>query len=166
MGLRLVQDWLDRSRSRRQYFDEDLEQELLDLLEVSALLEIKEFALFELAYKEWYGRAPLSRVIEAHFSNYMFHGIIPAWVTSYTRQVLELQKREEELRVELESALSEYRSSIEVYRANQEALKVADDSYRVTLSSFKSGIVTQTQLNDAELLLTSSQLKTVQSLLS
>ena len=93
MGLRLVQDWLDRSRSRRQYFDEDLEQELLDLLEVSALLEIKEFALFELAYKEWYGRAPLSRVIEAHFSNYMFHGIIPAWVTSYTRHVLELQER-------------------------------------------------------------------------
>ncbi len=95
MGLRFVHDWLERSRSRRQYFDEDLEQELLDLLEVSALLEIKEFALFELAYKEWYGRIPLPRVIEAHFTNYMFHSIIPAWVTSYTRHVLALQQRGE-----------------------------------------------------------------------
>ena len=93
MGL--FRSWIERSRERRHYFDEDLDKDLWDLLEASALLEIKEFALFELAYKDWYGRRPLPRVIETHFTNYMFHGVIPAWVHHYARNVVELHKRGE-----------------------------------------------------------------------
>ena len=76
----------------RQYFDEDLKQDSLDLLEAAAALEVKEFKLFELAYRQWYGKKPLPHVIEAHFSNYMFNKIIPAWVRSYSRQVVQLHR--------------------------------------------------------------------------
>ncbi len=76
----------------RQYFDEDLQQDSLDLLEASAALEVKEFKLFELAYLQWHGKKPLPHVIEAHFSNYMFNKIIPVWVRSYSRQVVKLHR--------------------------------------------------------------------------
>ena len=74
------------------------------------------------------------------------------------------RQRLEELTVALRDALAGYRSSIRVYRANLKALELAEDSYGITLSSFRSGVVSQAQLNDAELLLTSARLRTVQSL--
>ena len=91
MQFRIPKSWF-KSLADKQYFDEDLKQDSLDLLEASAVLEVKEFKLFELAYREWYGKKPLSQVIEAHFSNYMFHNIIPAWVRSYSRQVVDLHR--------------------------------------------------------------------------
>lgn len=91
MRLRLPQSWV-KSTEGRQYFDEDLKQDSLDLLEAAAVLEVREFKLFELAYREWYGKEPLSRVIEVHFSNYMFNKVIPTWVRSYSRHVVELHK--------------------------------------------------------------------------
>ena len=89
MRLRLPESWI-KSASNKQYFDEDLEQDALDLLTAAAALEVKEFTLFELAYREWYGRRPLAHVIEAHFSDYMFNNVVPAWVRSYSRRVVEL----------------------------------------------------------------------------
>jgi hypothetical protein len=95
MPLRLPESWglpesWVKSVKDKQYFDEDLSQGSLDLLEAAAALEVKEFTLFELAYRNWYGRRPLTHVIEAHFSNYMFHSTIPAWVGSYSRRIVEL----------------------------------------------------------------------------
>ena len=89
MRVRLPDSWV-KSVQNKQYFDEDLEQDSLDLLAAAAALEVKEFKLFELAYREWYGTRPLNHVIEAHFTNYMFHKIIPSWVRSYSRRVVEL----------------------------------------------------------------------------
>ena len=91
MRFRIPNSW-SKSIADKQYFDEDLQQDSLDLLEASAVLEVKEFKLFELAYRQWYGKKPLSHVIEAHFSNYMFHNIIPAWVRSYSRHVVDLHR--------------------------------------------------------------------------
>ena len=91
MRLRLLKSWA-KTTQNRQYFDEDLKQDSLDLLEAAAALEVKEFKLFELAYRDWYGKKPLSQVIEVHFSNYMFNNVIPAWVRSYSRHVVELHK--------------------------------------------------------------------------
>lgn len=89
MRLRLPESWVKKIQNK-QYFDEDLQPDSLDLLEAAAALEVKEFKLFELAYREWYGRQPVAHVIEAHFSNYMFNKVIPAWVRSYSRRVVDL----------------------------------------------------------------------------
>lgn len=91
MRLRIAESKV-KSTEDRQYFDEDLKQDSLDLLKAAAALEVTEFKLFELAYREWYGRKPLPRVIEVHFSNYMFNNVIPTWVRSYSRGVVELHK--------------------------------------------------------------------------
>ena len=92
MPIRLPSSWV-KSVEGKQYFDEDLGRDSLDLLEAAAAMEIKEFTIFELAYREWYGRQPLAHVIEAHFTNYMFHRTIPAWVRSYSRQIVELHSQ-------------------------------------------------------------------------
>ena len=92
--MRLPESWV-KSAGNKQFFDEDLSKDSLDLLQASAALEIREYMLFELAYREWYGKKPLNHVIEAHFSNYMFHQQIPAWVRSFSRQVVELHERDE-----------------------------------------------------------------------
>ena len=92
--MRLPESWA-RSVGNKQYFDEDLSKDSLDLLQASAALEIKEYTIFELAYREWYGKQPLNHVIEAHFSNYMFHQQIPAWVRSFSRRIVELHERDE-----------------------------------------------------------------------
>jgi len=86
-------NWLERLRTeRRQYFDEKVDGALWDLLETAALLEIKEFALFEMAYKDWYGRFAVPNVMESHYANYMFSGVIPIWVRGYCRKVIELNR--------------------------------------------------------------------------
>lgn len=91
MRFRIPKSW-SKSIVDRQYFDEDLKQDSLDLLEAAAALEVKEFKVFELAYREWYGKKPISHVIETHFSNYMFNNVIPVWVRSYSRQVVDLHR--------------------------------------------------------------------------
>ncbi len=88
--------WLERLRTeRRQYFDEQVDGESWDLLEAAALLEIKEYALFEKAYKDWSGHHAQRNVMEAHFSNYMFQGVIPVWVRRYCHKVVELERKGE-----------------------------------------------------------------------
>lgn len=85
--------WLERLRTeRRQYFDEKVDRDLWDLLETSALLEVKEYTVFEMAYKDWHGKHAPSKVMEAHFSVYMFKGVIPVWVRRYCRKVIELNE--------------------------------------------------------------------------
>jgi len=78
------------SRGRQQYFDEDIDPELWDLLEASALLQVTEFKVFELAYKDWFGTMPRPYIIEPHFNNYMFNRIIPVWVKHFCRRVVEM----------------------------------------------------------------------------
>jgi len=88
--------FLERLKTeRRQYFDEAVNAELWDLLEASALLDVKEFTVFELAYKDWFGRHPQTELIENYFSRYMFNGAIPVWVRRYSRMVVELDQRGE-----------------------------------------------------------------------
>ena len=86
-------NWLARLRSeRRQYFDEKVDGDLWDLLETAALLEIKEYTVFEMAYKDWHGGHAPRKKMETCFANYMFNGVIPVWVRRYCRKVIELEK--------------------------------------------------------------------------
>ncbi len=77
---------------------------------------------------------------------------------------IEYRKKINELEVELKSTLSKYNALIETYRACINAEKLAEESYRVTLSSFKSGVVSQTMLNDVDLQLTAAKLNTLSTL--
>jgi len=77
------------SPERQQYFDEDLDREQWDLLEAAAELQVTEFKLFELAYRDWYGHPPKPQVIEVFFRNYMFNRIIPVWVSHFSRRIVE-----------------------------------------------------------------------------
>lgn len=77
---------------------------------------------------------------------------------------IEYQKKINELDLELKSTLSKYNALIETYRACLNAENLAGESYKVTLSSFKSGVVSQTMLNDVDLQLTAAKLNTLSSL--
>lgn len=77
---------------------------------------------------------------------------------------MEYNKQKQSLEAELEATLTEYYSEIETYKANKRAQGLAQESYDITLSSFKSGSVSQSVLNDVELGLTSTKLETLSSL--
>lgn len=56
--------------------------------EAAAALDIKEFDLFALAHRWWFGR-PLDRqALERVFAAYMFAGAVPPWARHYAREVL------------------------------------------------------------------------------
>ncbi len=74
-----------------QYMDEKLPEDIVDILEISAMLEIREFDIFSLAYCWWFGREPTKRVLENHFAKYMFNKIVPPWVRQYSRLILDLR---------------------------------------------------------------------------
>ncbi|MDP6517421.1 MAG: hypothetical protein QF926_12485 [Alphaproteobacteria bacterium] len=65
----------------------DLPEDLRGVLETAALLEVSEFRVFELAYRDWFGRPGRPEAIEAFFTPYMFHEIVPPWVRHFTRHV-------------------------------------------------------------------------------
>ncbi|MBD3272459.1 MAG: hypothetical protein GF384_08005, partial [Elusimicrobia bacterium] len=80
--------------------------------------------------------------------------------------LLQYKQRKEELVAELSTVVEEYRAAIDIYKANKKTLQLADESYRIALSSFKAGSASQSQLNDAELQLTSTKRRTLESLFS
>jgi hypothetical protein len=70
------------------YDDEEIEQDTLDVLSASAVLEITEFRLFELAYERWFGEPPVEEKVEPVYARYMFCAIAPFWVRQYCRDVM------------------------------------------------------------------------------
>lgn len=73
-----------------QRFDEPLPRDLADILTATALLDTTEFVVFQLAYQDWFGTRVDEKVIEPYFSAYMFDEQVPAWVSHFTRRVIEL----------------------------------------------------------------------------
>lgn len=74
------------------YDDDDIEQDALDVLSASSVLEITEFHLFELAYERWFGEPPLQEKLESVYTLYMFRANAPFWVRQYCREVLTREK--------------------------------------------------------------------------
>lgn len=60
------------------------------VIDAAAILEISEYELLALAYREWYGRAPCTDELGAVFGPYMFHGRTPFWAVALARQVIAL----------------------------------------------------------------------------
>ena len=63
-----------------------------EILDAANLLHVGEFQLIQLAYKVWYHEDLPKNKINKIFSEYMFTGIIPIWVTYYARDILKLDE--------------------------------------------------------------------------
>lgn len=83
--------------------------------------------------------------------------------TKITELNVKTQKRE--IRSRYNSLIQQYSSLKEKLSASTDAVKLAESSYTVALNSFANGTVSQTQLNDSELLLTQNKINHVQNYL-
>lgn len=72
---------------------------------------------------------------------------------------LTYQKTKKNLELELDKAITEYNELIKTLPANQQAIDLAEESFKLSQNLFKSGQLSATDLNDAEMLLTSQKLK-------
>ena len=63
-----------------------------EILNAANILEIGEFQLIQLAYKDWYSEDLPEDKINKIFSEFMVTGIIPIWVTHYAQDILKLSK--------------------------------------------------------------------------
>ncbi|GBE44114.1 hypothetical protein BMS3Bbin10_02204 [bacterium BMS3Bbin10] len=73
----------------RRYFDEHkIPVDVWSVLRAAALLSVGEFRVFEIAYEDWFGEAGDEKLIEKHFTGYMFNDIVPPWVRHFCKKVL------------------------------------------------------------------------------
>ena len=63
-----------------------------EILNAANLLHVGEFQLIQLAYKVWYNEDLPENKIDKIFSEYMYTGIIPIWVTYYAKDIIKLDK--------------------------------------------------------------------------
>lgn len=82
-----------RRFERSHHMDENLPADIEDVLELSAILEVREYDLFGLAYHWWFGHPANHNVLERHFVRYMFDKIVPHWMRHYSRMLLDLRKQ-------------------------------------------------------------------------
>jgi hypothetical protein len=74
----------------RRFFDEDkIPDDVWSVLRTSSVLSVGEFRVFEIAYEAWYGVAGDEKMIEKHFTRYMFNDLVPPWVRHFCKLVLE-----------------------------------------------------------------------------
>ena len=83
----------NRSYERFHHMDENLPADIEDVLELSAILEVREYDLFGLAYHWWFGHPANNKVLERHFVRYMFNKIVPHWMRHYSRMLLDLREQ-------------------------------------------------------------------------
>ena len=74
-------------------FDENLAPDVDSVLNATALLDITEWDLFNLAYDRWHGEPAGEGVMEPIFAAYMFKDIVPLWARHFARLVERLYRR-------------------------------------------------------------------------
>lgn len=74
---------------RRLFFDENkMSEDVADVLEAAALLQVTEFEFFRIAYRCWFGAEIGDDGLERHYLPYMFKKRVPAWVRHLAREVI------------------------------------------------------------------------------
>jgi hypothetical protein len=58
---------------------------------VAACLQVSEYDVLRLAYRDWFGQLPTERELTRVFSAYLHHESIPVWVRAYLRRIEQLQ---------------------------------------------------------------------------
>lgn len=71
-------------------FNAHVPADVIAVLDASAALEVTEFRLFELAWRDWYGGKPEETRLERYFAAYMFADRVPHWVRNFARRILDL----------------------------------------------------------------------------
>lgn len=75
------------------------DQEELDNLErrevgrAANILQVGEFQLLQLAYREWHGKDLPESLVDRLFHGYMIHNEVPHWARHYARQILRLDEQ-------------------------------------------------------------------------
>jgi outer membrane protein TolC len=87
------------------------------------------------------------------------HDRIKQSIADKDNAVLNFKKTKKNLELELEKTITEYNELIQTLPANQEALDLAQNSFALSQNLFASGQLSATDLNDAEMMLTSQKLK-------
>ena len=62
------------------------------VIDAAQALRIREYDLFQAAFRRWWGREADSKALERVFVAYMFHQVVPPWVRHFCRLVLEMQR--------------------------------------------------------------------------
>lgn len=62
------------------------------VMDAAAVLGVREFELFRLAWHRWWGGEPDEKTLERPFVAYMFHQVAPPWVRHFCREVLVQEK--------------------------------------------------------------------------
>ena len=63
-----------------------------EIIQAANLIQIGEFQLIQLAYKNWYKKDLPEDKINHIFNEYMVTEIIPIWVTYYAKDIIKLDK--------------------------------------------------------------------------
>ena len=73
---------------------EELENaERVHVCRAANVLQVGEFQLLQLAYKEWFGEDLPEALVAQLFSSYMLHNEVPHWARHYARLVLMREER-------------------------------------------------------------------------
>jgi hypothetical protein len=68
-------------------------QNCRDVVAASAVLGLREFDFFRLAYRRWFGEQPDPSVLESAFGAYMMTQRVPPWVRHLSRDVLNARRQ-------------------------------------------------------------------------
>ena len=71
----------------RSFFRQQTGSDSAEVAATAGLLEIPEFRLFQLAYRDWYGHDPAEADTEAWFDAYMFGDQVPFWVRAFCARI-------------------------------------------------------------------------------
>ena len=63
-----------------------------EIIHAANLIQIGEFQLIQLAYKDWFNENLPENKINIIFNEYMVSGIVPIWVTYYAKDIIKLNK--------------------------------------------------------------------------
>lgn len=66
-------------------------EDVCQVMDAARVLDIKEFDLFQLAWRRWNAGAPDEKRLERAFGQYMLYHRVPPWVRQFARDVLRLK---------------------------------------------------------------------------
>lgn len=69
--------------------DPDLPEDVSNVLESAALLEVSEYRVFELSYAAWFSGPGEKKVLDRYFFDYLYRDRVPMWVRSFVREIVE-----------------------------------------------------------------------------
>ncbi|NKB55619.1 MAG: hypothetical protein GKS00_04715 [Alphaproteobacteria bacterium] len=72
---------------------EDANPESAEIAQAANILQIGEFQLLQLAYKDWHGKELPEALTDRLFADYMLRKQVPHWARHYARRILDWDKR-------------------------------------------------------------------------